>query len=277
MKKKILNILQKRKEHLDLFLTRSGKIKDAVPKVQEMKERTDLDIAAIQDMPDDAIELYDDDFCINNERINEALFTKIPIPDEIETYDVDSTSSVITSGSTGAFTRISWGLEIDDDLIYPWAETYVPKYIDMQEQLSTYTQTKAKLMMFSIDLTDELEVAHQKYRSVKAKIEDEISFGIAARNILEHFKGELQQKSKTHVKENTPSWESMSERLVGKSPNSVEVKEMIEQKKEWGELHDDLTKIAKKQRIKKPYDVERIWVRLVNHIYVVLGLINLSE
>ena len=125
------------------------------------------------------------------------------------------------------------------------------------------------------DRVSELRGAQQKYILSKTEMEDKVDAGIWIRNVLEHFKGDILQLAKTSDKENTPSWEKMSQRLTGKTTTSIECSEMIKQKVEWKRLHEELTKIAKNPKYAKNANLEIIWIEFIDHLFIVLGLINL--
>lgn len=71
------------------------------------------------------------------------------------------------------------------------------------------------------------------------------------------------------------AWEKMAERLAKGSPNLVEYREIIYQKEEFSRLIETLSKILKDREVSLFYNLQIIWLRSLDHIYVILNVINM--
>jgi len=119
-----------------------------------------------------------------------------------------------------------------------------------------------------------LETARQEYAAAISDIGERIAAGIAMRNVLEHYKGDLFVRARNHLGENM-TWERMAERLTFGKVGGIEHKELINQEVEWNLLQRRLSDVAKGQKHGLVVDLQDIWTKLVDHLFTVLGIIKL--
>jgi hypothetical protein len=94
------------------------------------------------------------------------------------------------------------------------------------------------------------------------------------RNLLEGLKGELWDHARQQKKENM-TWSTMAERLAKGKPSGFQHQELLERKKIQSSLTDRLSKILKHREGGTYTNLDTVWTQLVDHIQVVLGLVNM--
>jgi len=224
-------------------------------------------------MPNTAEGLIDIELASDYEIGNQFIMNNLPLSQITGANQIFPTESISTVGSTGAFSLISFGLLSEEQEIKDWSKNYLRPYIDLHGKQERFEEVKNYLLSLNPNRVEELEIAEKSYRLTLSGINDLIYTGIAMRNILEHFKGDLIQRAKQQKSENSPSWEKMSERLTKKGVDSVEYQEMIKQKEIWSEIHNELTKITKNLKKIDNIQLEVLWTKTIDHLYIIFGLI----
>ena len=275
IKEEFLKAAHERKTHFEEWLDRIKRAQACVPKVKDVVERTDWEINAFSDLPEGGRKIIPPEFVIDYTRKNEYLRKMFPLPQAYNYIYYDSMASISTSGSTAAYSIVSKASEINNKLIQAWSSEYTFQYRQMQEKQSRFDKVKTKLHTFNSDREDELDLAQRAYSAAVTDVGERCTAGITMRNLLEHFKGDLFEKAKQRPIENM-TWEKMAKRLAINGTGSIEHSELIKQKVEWSSLHCRLSEVAKGQKHGLVADIEDIWTKLIDHLFTILGIINLE-
>ncbi len=276
MKKKLIEVSKERREYLKDWLAKIKKANERIPDIQDMVEQTEWDVDMFSNMPDGGEEFISPRLLIDYSKGNEFLKSNLPLPPHYTIQTVNITSSVITSGSTGAYTTILLGSEVNDPFINQWSKEYSISYRKIQEKQSRFEKVNQYLKKINADRIDELETSRNVYLATIAGVGKKIAAGIAMRNLLEHFKGDLFEKARLWPKENM-TWKLMAGRLTVNGDESFDYEALIRQKSVWTSLHNVLSDVAKNKKQGKDIDLESVWVKLIDHLFIVLGIINLIE
>ncbi|MBX3002722.1 MAG: hypothetical protein KF828_02125 [Anaerolineales bacterium] len=146
------------------------------------------------------------------------------------------------------------------------------EYRELQAKQSRYEQVRELLGKFKTDRVKELDTAYQAYKSAIADVGERVAAGISIRNLHEHFKGDLYEKARIQRRENM-TWERMAIRLARGGEGSAEHTELLNQNHNWESLQTRLTEVAKGQKSGIVADLDDIWTKFLDYMFIVLGLI----
>lgn len=274
MKDKLLKDAQDRLSHLTEWLRRIKTAQEQVSDVQDMVVRTEWEISMLTDLPEEAEEFVSPGLTQKYTQGNEYLYSFLPLPPEYEKTKITSSGSITTSGTSTMVSFVRAAGETKSPLVQYWSNSYVVSYRDIQEKQLRFEKTQQRLQILSTDGVIELEKAQQAYSAAAAEIGERVAAGIAMRNMLEHFKGDLWEKARNNPRENM-TWEKMAERLTVGDSGGIEHQELLDQEREWKSLHSRLTEVAKDQKKGLVVDLDDIWTRLIDHLFTILGIIKI--
>ena len=101
--------------------------------------------------------------------------------------------------------------------------------------------------------------------------EDDVSAGIAMRNLLDHYKGKIYEAARKSPGENM-TWKKMVEALTTYPPEAIECTTLLGEEVTWSNLKSELSDVAK-NRARGRVDVLNIL--LLTHLFTVLSLVTL--
>lgn len=275
-KEELLKAAHERLTHLKEWLSRTKSAQEKVPDVQDMVERTQWEIQMLSDLPKEGQEFIPPGLIIGYERGNEHLLDNLPLPPKYYVSAVNSTASVTTSGSTDMYSIVSRAGEVEENEFQEWSGIHKASYRQIQEKQARFEKVKGFLQRLNPDRVEELETARKSYLTAVADVGESIAAGIAMRNLLEHFKGDLFEKARQRPKENI-TWERMADMLAINGVGSIEHSVLIKQKLEWSLLQHRLSDVAKGQKHGLVADLENIWVKLTDHLFTVLGIVEIES
>ena len=146
-------------------------------------------------------------------------------------------------------------------------------YLDLQQNQSRLETVAEKLEKLNPERVGELDESKNAFLAFKSDIGERIRAATCMRNLIEHYRGDLFEFARKWPRENM-TWGEMASRLATNSPSSVAISLLNDREKEWGELHDQLSEVVHKQKSGESIDLESLWVKIVDHLYIVLGLIK---
>jgi len=269
-KSKLLELARQRLEYLKEWLNRYKQVQERVPDIQEMVERTEWEVNTIESSPEGADEFLPLIASDEYSKGNDFLLRSLPLPTSYLDIPVSSTTSITSSGTADVYSFVSGAAQIDDEIIRNWAQPRAIEYREIQENQSRYQQVLGWLNDIDSNLAQELSLAHTVYSATAADVGARVSAGIAMRNILEHTKGVLYLKAKGKSEQKV-SWSTMAKRLTR---GDAEYQEVMKQEDLWKSLHLRLTQVAKGQQTGLVDDLNDIWVKLVDHFFILSGLLN---
>lgn len=275
-RERLLEVLHERLAYLTEWLNRMKHAQEKISYVQDIVERTEWELATLKGIPEDGEEFLPHDLStiINSQmRGNEQIKSSYPWLPFYTIEATNSTASVTVSGTTDMYSYVSRATEIDEPKLQAWANKAVVEYRDIQEKQTRYEKVAEFLATFSPDRVMELETAYKAYKSAISTAGDRITAGIAMRNLLEHFKGDLFAKARIQPKENM-KWETMAVRMARGGDGSVEHRELAKQETDWNSLQTRLSDVAKGQSAGLVADLDNIWTSLLDHLFTILGIVK---
>jgi len=271
MKEQLLGNPQEIINYLKEWLSRHNEETKMVPIVQDLVNRTEWEFQTLSEMPEDAVEFFSPEFVKEYADSTDFIKESLPLPPMFQITVGSSAASISSASSSKIYNVVTRAGEVDDDSLGKWSSKCTLQYRELQEKQKRIEKVKQKLNNLNPDRIKELEQAYQEYSEAKSNEDKRISAGIAMRNVLEHFKGDLYELARNHHGENM-TWERMAEILSIGGVGSIEHKALKNQEEEWRSLERRLSGVAKGQKLGLIADLDDIWTRLLDHLYIVLGL-----
>jgi len=179
-----------------------------------------------------------------------------------EIFDIAGKISVISSSST-----------------QHWAQDYRNKYIETQERRNRVEDVRAKIEVLSSDLAIEFDEAVRTYRSAKAGVRPYKDAGNTMRNVLNHTKGELFNKTGDRRSlSKTVKWEVIADKLAIGGLGSTQREFLFDTvsgiDSDWGRLLILLTNVTKNLEVTTETGLETIFTNWIDLLYRVFILID---
>ena len=269
-----LDELLERRKYLTDWLERNKKAQEMLPFVQQELELTELNIAALTKLPDEADEIPREDLSFTLGHENQHLRSALPIMPLYNREAFQSSSDEIISGSTATMTTfISRVGDIGTEASRNYADSYFINYQKIQESQSRPTKVRELIELLGDEkILKRYDVAYDAYTGVKSGTINRTGAASEMRNLLHGVKMGLFDKARKWPNEDM-TWSRMVHRL-GKGEyekNSLTQKEKIHSL-----LISDLSHILKEQDKKSPIKLDHKWSQVLDHIYSIIILTNIS-
>ncbi len=262
-----------KKRYIKAWINQAKTIADAVPKVQQQLELASWEASALSDAPDDVItplsENLNSSLCQDLEVVRQAL---PPLP------DVDTKFLTASSGSTAATSAYIYTIteQAQWSIVEPireWGSRHSNNYLSLQDRLEREKEVLYLLKDLNNSLGEKFKQASNDVNKCIAGNISQANAGIAMRNVLEHFKGELFELARAYQREQKLKWLEIANRLVD---IGTARDRFIAQEDKWKNLQQRLSKLAKGHITIEPLELKSIFVELIDHIYIVLSLVKTS-
>jgi len=269
MKKEILQHLNARKSHFKTWQENEKEAVKLIPTVDGIIEQTDWEIRLIEHIPDDAFEdltfQKPSDYAMGNA----YLFKNYPLR-PVSPVNTAGTASIYTASSSDFINGINHS-EVD---LSPWIQSDIEKYKDIQDKQNRFTEVHTRFEKFNPLLAGELMKSRDAYISAKQNITEKTYAGIAMRNVIEHFKGELFSKLPKGFR-GKKKWVDMVNTLSIGTPGTIEFSTLLQLENMYIQLHTDLTGYAKNLSQPVNFTFDNIWAIYVDFLFITTGLIKI--
>lgn len=152
---------------------------------------------------------------------------------------------------------------------YDHVDELLGQYRQLQDKHVRINEARLRLERVFPLLLDLFDTAQRAVSMFKLDVEQAASAASELRNLLDKLKGELFRKAQHHKGDNM-TWEIMSERLTVIRASASDRQVLLEQEIQRSRLYGDLSSIAKRRNLNMT-QVEMLWPRVVDHVYVVCG------
>jgi len=247
---------------------------DAAPYVQADIELTDWQVSAITDMPAEGEALLTSGFAAQLEGQNQQIFRALPLIPQYDPNLARGTVVASTSASSVFYQGVLEPARSATGALPAWAEGHMGRYRELQAHQARQDEVRRLLSALKPARAAELDHAYEECMRGKAGLGHRTSAGIAMRNLLEHVKGDLMERARFHPGENM-TWQIMAQRLVAGPQHGSERQALLAQERHWGALHHDLSDVAKAQKRGENLELDDLWTRLLDNLFVTLGLTKL--
>lgn len=263
-------------DYLKTWLDNFSQAQDIVPHVQNELEKTDWEIEALSNMPDEASEIPLGNITVLFNEDLRFLNRALPMIPTFDPSTFSSSDAISTSGTASVYEYISRIGDINTPRAYEFSEHFTLKYQEIQSAQNRPNEIRKLLEKLPGKNTlDRFDRAENIYSQFKAGVGEKTSAAMEMRNFLYGLVGDLAQFAKQWEKENTPSWEKIAERLSKNGTSGLEYQEMLRQKNVHSSLIGRLSSVGKDREGSSVTNLNHIWTELLDHVFTILNIINL--
>jgi len=267
--------LEKSRDYLREWIERHKKNQDIMGPVQNWLEVIEWKIQAVADMPDEAQQIPLDDLEAQSEQEYDYLSRVIPMIPEHDPSVISGLPFVTASGSAGFYGFVHGVGELFTQAAQDYSEEYTVAYRDLQATQSR--PEEIRVLLERLDKPQPLErfdVACRAYDAARSDTGERSAAALAMRNLIHGVQGHLIDIARKTPKEHV-NWETIAERLSSGPTEGTEHQEILKQGGVFGSLNSQLSAALKDREGPSPTDLEHLWTQVLDHIYVVLGHVNL--
>lgn len=266
--------LEDKREHLEEWWRRFGKASEIAPNVQRFLEVTRWETEALDNRPDIADEIPVDDLGDTFQREYANLKRVLPMMPEYDTSRVDSLGTALsTSSSASTYVHVLQIGTLPSQEAHDYAAEHTWAYRDLQKEHSRPQEVRSLLAQLGNPQTlDRFDSALNAVLTAKGGIGEREAAANAMRNLLDGVKGDLWPKARQWRTENM-TWEKMAKRLTAQKGEAAR-KEVLAKESQRQSLYSQLTNVLKDREGGSVIGVNDIWVQVLDHLYVVLTLVE---
>jgi len=265
----------KKRDYLVTWLQNFEQAQDIVPRVQKELEKTEWEIDALSNLPDEAAEIPSGDMTVLFDNDFKYLTHALPMIPTFDVSQLSSSDAISASGTMSVYEYVSRIGDIETPKAFEFSNHYTLKYQEIQlahDRPNEVRNLLAKLP--SKNTSERFERAEKSYMLFKAGNGEKTSAAIEMRTFVDGLSGDLFQVARKWEKENM-TWERMAERLSKGDTAGVEYNEMIRQKGIHSSLINRLSEIGKDREGGSATNLNHIWTELLDHVFTVLTIANL--
>ena len=158
-----------------------------------------------------------------------------------------------------------------------YSEKYTNLYHELQIAQERPKAVRDLLAKFRNEkLLERFDNTSKVYYAVKSGTSTHTAAATEMRALLDGLQGELFERARKQPKENM-IWDEMVMRISKGEAGSVERQELIRQNEIRSSLVSQLSDVLKYRKKHSIVTIEMLWTQVIDHIYVVMGLIKLPE
>lgn len=256
--------------HVSQWLERFQKAKEAVPDVQKIKEEAEWLTQVFKDRPPEVLDISADPLEERIDQTHKIVMEGLQMLPEIDRQSITFATSASTFGTDSAISYVIMAAESDSPRAREYAEKQQRAYEELQRVQKRFEEVRERMRKLLPMKVTQLELAHQAYYTAKSGTGERTAAALEMRTLLNQVQGELFQKARSKPKENM-TWETMAERL---QPDPAPRSLLRAQEQTRSELVDELSRITKQREGISIRDLNIVWMRWLDHLYIVLGLVD---
>jgi hypothetical protein len=274
------NALRKKKEirdYLRLWVDNYKSSEEIAPSAMMQLENEEWEINALENAPEEADEIIIPGLYGKITRDIETVKNTYPMIPAFRSDQIAPQLSSSTSGSAVMYSFVARVGMLGTEDASSYADTFTNQYQEIQKKQERPTVVRGLLgklrtpeIIERFDLASnayhEFEIDPRKWRAAASEI----------RNFLYGFRGDLKVLATKNPKGNDQKWEVLVRKLSPYREGDVGYQTLLDQGKEHTALLKELGDIVH-WREKRVYLLKNIWVRLLDYVYIVMGLLPISE
>jgi hypothetical protein len=262
-------LARQKRVYLEGWLEGAKSIQKAVPNVRRQLDLAAWDENVLSEAPHELEMTISQSVVPLLEQDLETIHRVFPEPPKVDLDQVHISDVTASTTSMTIYRFAGDARSSRDSQIRMWGDRHCERYETLQGESRREDEVRSLLWNLKDAVGREFDTAASAYRMAQARTGTQANAGIAMRNVLEHYKGELMARTR-HPNGQKATWEQMADRLVG--DQGVARARFLEQKPVWDELHLHLTNLAKNRVQLECGALVAIFVRFVDHLYIVLSL-----
>jgi hypothetical protein len=262
--------LAETRDYLTTWLDRSRQVADAASEVRRLRDLLDWELQTYQARPPEAVSVPTASLDKHVQLVNQRITSSLPMIPLIPMGGVIQVSSITASSSSAFVTYVADVGRLQTPSAVNFASKALAAYGALQESQQRPLQVRALLTERMPSVVAKFDSARDAYDSCKSGIGDRTAAAMEMRTFLDGVKGELFDRARGHAGENM-TLELAAQRLFLSSPTRVDAEEQINQR---SSLMEALSAVAKRRDRPGSYEIDALWVRTLDHAYVVLGALK---
>jgi len=189
---------------------------------------------------------------------------------------VDSTA-VLTSGSASVYEYVTRVGELDTPNTLAYSQKYTSIYNELQNTQARPNEVRVLVEKLNSSQTlQRFDRALNAYYAVRSGTGQRTAAATDMRTLLDGLQGDLFAKARKWQKENM-TWATMAERLSKGDSGQAEHQVLVNQETIRRRLISRLSDVLKDREGNSSINLDNLWTQILDHIYVVLGLINFGD
>jgi hypothetical protein len=266
---------KKKRDYLVTWLQNFGQAQEMVPRVQKELEKTEWEIDALSNLPEEAAEIPSGDITVVFDKDLRYLPHALPMIPSFDAGKLSSSDAISSSGTMSVYEYVARIGDIGTPIAFEYSNHYTLEYQEIQLAHDRPNEVRNLLDKLPSKSTGErFERAEESYMQFKAGNGEKTSAAMEMRTFLDGLSGELFQVARKWEKENM-TWETMAERLSKGDISEVEYSEMIRQKGIHSSLINRLSDIGKDREGGSAVNLNHIWTELIDHAFTILSIVDL--
>lgn len=264
-------------EYLKNWLLAIKQAKELVPKVQKEIEKTEWEIEALSNTPDEASEIPFGDMTILFDSDLETLEQALPMIPKFRVRAVSTSDAVSTSGTASVYEYVSRVGDIGTPNACEFSEYFTEKYQEIQLVHGRPNEIRNFLKKLPHEnILDRFNRAEKIYMEFRAGVAKRTPTAMEMRTFLNGLIGELSQIAKQWEKENSPPWNVMAERLSNGGAEGADYQEMLRQERVHSSLLSRLADVGKDREGSSVTNLNHIWTELLDHVFTILTITQVN-
>jgi len=215
---------------------------------------------------------------VNMAAVQEVLETYLPPLHPVDVTGITVAGSSATSITSAAILLNPTTLNRTDVAGSSWFDERSDEYRKIQEKQTRSRRVRDLLgdlqrrVSSGPNLIQEFDYMMEKTAQGKvSRGEDDVSAGIAMRNLLDHYKGKIYEAARKSPGENM-TWEKMVKALTTFPTETIGYTTLLGEEVTWSSLKSELSDVAKNRARGR---IEVLNILLLTHLFTVLSLVTL--
>jgi len=190
-------LAHEKKQYLKEWLEKAKSVQTAIPTVQQQLELASWEEEALSNASNQGVTIPGavTSFLQQDLEIMRQTLPQIP---EINHFNLDVSSATMSTTSNVLYQVTTKSRNNINFQSHQWGISYSEKYEIIQSQLGREQQVRTLLFNLKENLASEFEEAVSVYRGALATTASQTNVGIAMRNVMEHYKGEMMNLAREH-------------------------------------------------------------------------------
>lgn len=268
--------LEAKRTHLQNWLEQNKQAQRILPYVQKNLEMTDWEIDAINNLPEGA-QAVPQNLEEHYEKEYNHILKVLPSIPKYDQAAMGSTLSVATSGTNTLYAYVAHLGESEAPKLKAYSDKYTKRYQEIQIAQERPTAVRDLLTKLNSEqLLQRFDRASNAYSLAKSGSGERTAAAAEMRTLLDGLQGELFKKARKQPRENM-TWTEMAKRMTKGEYGGIEHQELLQQDVNRGSLVSQLSTVLKDRDSRSTILLDNLWSQLLDHIFVVIGLLKLPE
>ena len=252
------------------------KAHEIAPFMQMNFELTDWIVRAFEERPEEADEIP---YIVDPEKIkqeNRYLRLNFPPPQVPNTTISYNSTGVTISGTADVYEHLINRVgQIPTERAQDYARRFSVEYMKLQEKQERPKEVRSLLEnLKDLNILERFDDTCRVFWDFQNQTGTRESAANHMRNLIAGVFGNLKNIALRWPNENM-NWEIMADHLAIDGNGSIFFRNLINQGEKRSRLLGELADVLKDMEGKKYYDLEDLWTRTLDHIYVVLTSVNI--